>query len=77
MGSTRTITRDGADVLVSYPLAWDKSYAWRHLLAHPPANVQQPRRQSHTQRWTKAHTAEAWAWRAPAAVVAATEDPTT
>ena len=48
------------------------------LLAQPPSNVQQPRRQSHTQRWTKAHTADAWVWRAPAAVVAdVAEDPIT
>jgi len=62
----RTITRDGASVLVSYPASWDRSFAWRHLLAHPPEGVRQPLRQSHTQRWAKAHTADAWVWRAHA-----------
>jgi hypothetical protein len=53
-------------VLVSYPSAWSKQFAWRHLLAHPPEGVRQPLRQSHTQRWAKAHTADAWVWRAHA-----------
>jgi hypothetical protein len=65
VGDARTITRDGASVLVSYPASWDRSFAWRHLLANPPEGVRQPRRQSHRQLWTKAHTSSAWAWRAP------------
>ena len=65
-GTARTITREGAAVLVSYPVTWAKSFAWRHLLAHPPDGVRQPQRQSHQQLWSKAHTANAWAWKATA-----------
>ena len=62
MGNDRTITRDGHTLAVAYPVAWDRSFAWRHLLAHPPEGVRQPRRQSHRQLWAKAHTANAWVW---------------
>lgn len=63
----RTITRDGNYLVVSYPVAWDKSFAWRHLLANLPVGMRQPRIRGNCQPWTKAHTADAWVWRTPAA----------
>ena len=62
--TARTITRTADAVRVSYPLAWSKAIAWRHLLSNPPEGVRQPRAQSHRQLWAKAHTADAWVWKA-------------
>lgn len=63
----RIITTSARTITVAYPVAWDKAFAWRHLLAHPPAGVRQPRGRSHCQLWTKAHTADAWTWTASVA----------
>lgn len=65
--NTRTITRDGNYLVASYPVAWDKAFAWRHLLANPPEGMRQPRIRGNCQPWAKAHTADAWVWRASAA----------
>jgi len=65
--NARTITRDGDYLVVSYPVAWDKSFAWRHLLANLPAGMRQPRLRGNCQPWAKAHTADAWVWRTSAA----------
>lgn len=60
---SRTIERIDGVTIVAYPTSVSKADAWRHLLAHPPAGVRQPKGQSHRQLWAKAHAAGVLAWK--------------